>query len=458
MTGWLYTTTRNAAHNLRREEVRRREREQAVARQDFDKVEEAREWSGIKPVLDAAMDELGEKDREAVLLRFFEGRSFAEVGVRLAVSENTARMRVERALGKLQVRLARRGVTSTAAALGGVLVTQAGAAGTAVPVGLAGSVTHAALAGATAAGGSAMLGLGLLGFMSSTKLAVTVGAVLVAGALLGTATWEYRRTGLAREEIEAERRKLAALTAQVHEAQQATLAAERAAAVEEEKISAARTARATAARAASASAAQEKKVEDWNPMAEGHAMMERHPALKQAVAARADAMARFGFEPMFRELGLTAEQVEAFCRVMGRGSALGAYAGPQGKMVSFLAGTDMPLADLTKEVQKIIGEENMARLPEYFRRRDARTLAAQWASAVALSDTPASGAQAQGLVQLMMETAMPPGSGKVGKFDWDTIMMRAPALLSAPQVHALGAVRAAAQRTAASTQTTGGGK
>jgi hypothetical protein len=38
------------------------------------------------------------------------------------------------------------------------------------------------------------------------------------------------------------------------------------------------------------------------------------------------------------------------------------------------------------------------------------------------------------------------------------IMARAPALLSAPQVQALGAVRVAAQRTAASTQTTGGGK
>jgi hypothetical protein len=294
--------------------------------------------------------------------------------------------------------------------------------------------------------------------MSSTKLAVTVGAVLVAGALVGTATWEYRQAELAREGVDAERRKLAALTAQMSGTQQASLAAERAAAAEEAKVSVARTAWVTGARAASASGAQEKKAENWNPVAEGHAMMARHPELKHAVTARSDAMIRFGFEPMFRELGLTAEQAEAFCRVLGRVSSVGAYVGPLGKPVSFLAGADGALGELNAEMPKILGEENMARLSEYSRRRDARTLAAQWASTVALSDTPASGTQAQGLVQLMMETAMPPGSSKVGKFDWEMIMARAPALLSAPQVQALGAVRAAAQRTAASTQTTGGGK
>src|SRR5690349_23851869 len=50
-------------------------------------------------------------DREAILLRFFEGRNFAEVGSQLRQNENTARMRVERALDKLHALLGRRGVT-----------------------------------------------------------------------------------------------------------------------------------------------------------------------------------------------------------------------------------------------------------------------------------------------------------------------------------------------------------
>ena len=57
------------------------------------------------------MLELKDSDREALLLRYFERRSMAEVGSRLGLSENAARMRVERALERLRERLTRRGVT-----------------------------------------------------------------------------------------------------------------------------------------------------------------------------------------------------------------------------------------------------------------------------------------------------------------------------------------------------------
>ncbi len=59
------------------------------------------DWNQLRGVLDEAMHDLSEADRKAVLLRFFEKRSLAEVGARLGLSENTARMRVERALDKL---------------------------------------------------------------------------------------------------------------------------------------------------------------------------------------------------------------------------------------------------------------------------------------------------------------------------------------------------------------------
>ena len=54
------------------------------------------------PLLDDAMHELKETDREAILLRYFENRPFAEVGAKLGLNENAARMRVERALEKLR--------------------------------------------------------------------------------------------------------------------------------------------------------------------------------------------------------------------------------------------------------------------------------------------------------------------------------------------------------------------
>ena len=53
-----------------------------------------------------------------MLLRFYRGLSFVEVGARLNLKENTARMRVERALERLRRQLGRLGITSTGAALG----------------------------------------------------------------------------------------------------------------------------------------------------------------------------------------------------------------------------------------------------------------------------------------------------------------------------------------------------
>jgi len=60
------------------------------------------EWERLRPVLDAAIDELSAADRDAVVLRFLERRPFAEVGAALRVSEDAARMRTERALEKLR--------------------------------------------------------------------------------------------------------------------------------------------------------------------------------------------------------------------------------------------------------------------------------------------------------------------------------------------------------------------
>lgn len=145
ITGWLYTSTRFAATKARRGEQRRRAREQEIfAMQALTHDSPAADWERLRPLIDEALHELDERDREAVLLRFFEGRPLAEVGAALAVSEEAARKRVARALDELQGLLARRGITSTATALVLAMSAQAGAA---VPAGLAASVMAGALAG-----------------------------------------------------------------------------------------------------------------------------------------------------------------------------------------------------------------------------------------------------------------------------------------------------------------------
>src|SRR5581483_6647878 len=123
LTGWLYTTTRFVCAKLVRTRQRARSREAAFSAMNeiHDDDAAAADWGAVRAVLDDAMHELGPGDREALLLRHFEGLSFGEIGGVWGLGENAARMRVERAMEKLRSRLARRGITSTAIALGTTL-------------------------------------------------------------------------------------------------------------------------------------------------------------------------------------------------------------------------------------------------------------------------------------------------------------------------------------------------
>ena len=200
LAGWLHTTTRFAASEARRTERRRRSREQEVhLMHELFATESTADWDRLRPVIDEALGELNERDREAVLLRYFAGLPLAAVGEKLDLSENSARMRVDRALGKLHALLARRGVTSTASAIGFALTTQSSIA---APATLAASVTANALVGAS---GGTLLAVAF-GFMNGTKIMVVVSAVAA-----GVAAWEYRTArrveisaGQARQEWQAQ--------------------------------------------------------------------------------------------------------------------------------------------------------------------------------------------------------------------------------------------------------------
>lgn len=176
LSGWLYTTARNASAQVVRSERRRQAREtevQIMNELTFSSAHDA-EWKRLRPVIDDALDRLSDDDRQAVLLRFFEAKSFADVGAKLRLTENTARMRVERALDKLRTLLERRGVTSTTAALAVALANEAVVA---APAGLVATVTGAVLAGASAGGGAWAT------LMSMTKLQVGIASALaLAGA------------------------------------------------------------------------------------------------------------------------------------------------------------------------------------------------------------------------------------------------------------------------------------
>lgn len=185
LAGWLYRSAQFAASDARRAERRRQVREQEAHTMNEILSEDrpAGEWDKLRPDLDQVLSELDESDRDALVLRFFDDRPLVEVGAKLNLTENAARMRVQRALEKVRALLARRGVTSTTAALAGVLTGQAGIA---APAAIVASVSSAALAGA-ASGGALVTAAGIFTIMSTTKIITTAAVV----ALVGLAGYEF---------------------------------------------------------------------------------------------------------------------------------------------------------------------------------------------------------------------------------------------------------------------------
>ena len=182
LAGWLHRATQYAAAQLLRTEHRRQAREQEAVAMNTPDSESAPDWDRIQPLLDKALDELNPTDRDALLLRFFEQRSLAEVGQALGSNEDAARKRVTRALDKLRTDLIRRGVGTTAAVLSTVLSVNAIQV---APAGLAATLTSASLVGAAA--GTAIAGATSLMTMTTLKIGLvsaTVAAAVMAVPLV----------------------------------------------------------------------------------------------------------------------------------------------------------------------------------------------------------------------------------------------------------------------------------
>ena len=180
LPGWLCRTARYASANALTMQRRRQRREQEAHMQSIlNEPASGETWQQIAPLLDGAMEQLGQKDHDAVVLRFFEGRNFKEVGVVLGASEDAAKMRVSRALEKLRRFFTKRGVSSTTAILAGAISANSVQA---APVALAKSVTAVAVAkGAAASGSTLILIKGALKIMAWTKAQTAIVGVVILG-------------------------------------------------------------------------------------------------------------------------------------------------------------------------------------------------------------------------------------------------------------------------------------
>ena len=188
LSGWLFQTARLTAANFQRSELRRTRREHEAFMQSHLNQESSDCWREISPLLNDAIASLAGKERDAVVLRFIEGKNLREIGASLGVTEEAAKKRVSRGVESLRTFFGSKGARFSSDVLGGVI--EAKAVQTA-PASLAAVVIAGALNPATAASSSLMLVKTTLKLMAWTKMKaalVTGAAVLLACATVGVIT------------------------------------------------------------------------------------------------------------------------------------------------------------------------------------------------------------------------------------------------------------------------------
>ena len=314
---------------------------------------------GFCPVLDEAGDGFSNRPTgEAVVLRYFQGRSFADIGAALGLTEGTAQKRVDRALDKLRGLLARRQIASSSAALAVALSSQAGLA---APAGLDSNITGAALASIALAGHST---LHFLQLVSSAKAALGTTGVLVFSTLLGfsslgLAAYEARSAQALHESLAGATGAYQAEQAQLRLLGQAAQAAHQRSLSLEKQIGLAASGR-TGAMAAAQQAALEKA------KADGQAFIRAFPQYREALHVVEQTQLEESCGAFFRAARLSPAQVRQFIELTEQVHVRSLAVNPEGGIYPTV---NYPSAD---ELRPILGDEGVRQFEDYRRSLKAR--------------------------------------------------------------------------------------
>jgi len=413
VSGWLYSTTTHLARRAWRDARLRVEREQEAARMNEvlqngagDGAEVA-DSARLRPLLDEALGALREGERVAVLLRFFENRGFAEIGVALKMSEDSARMRVSRAVEKMRAAFAKRGVTSSAAALGAWLGAEAAQA---APAGLAASVSAGAMtaAGAVAAGGASAGAI--LTFMTSAKITtVALVAILVAA---GGVYFGVRNERMSAASLAQARQENKNLAAQLRDLEK------------QEAI-------------ANGSAPAPKRT----PFEAGQALLADHPEIKEMILAADKAKGTAKTLRMAKALNLTPEQSERLAEIWGRGFTIRTYKVPGYGDVRFETGNRSGTKDSRNEMRALMGDADYEKFKhladlDYGGINQSRELATR----LYLTDTPLTSQQAWDIDEISYDIFKNLPADTDPEARWKAFQERAKSILSPEQMKAFDEV------------------
>ncbi len=180
LSGWLHTTARNLAAKTVRSAARRQFREQEAAAMNLTSANENEPlWEDVAPHLDAALGELNDAERDAILLRYFEKKSAPEIAALIGTSTAAAQKRVTRAVERLRESFCRRGVAIGA---GGLALVIGAHAVQAAPAGFAAAISTATLAASAVPASTLIATTKVIAMTTLQKTIVTASLALLAGA------------------------------------------------------------------------------------------------------------------------------------------------------------------------------------------------------------------------------------------------------------------------------------
>ncbi len=186
LASWLFHAALLTAKNARRQEQRRQAHELEAAQMQMQQMQqpiEPPEWAEVEPLLNDALQALPPGQRSLIIERFFQECSLAEIGAGRRISEDAARMRVNRALDRLRRWFATRNIALSAAALATLLPLAVRPA----PAHAAEAIARLTLPVADSTPAS-ILAQGVFHAMNLNRLRLQLGvAALVAIFVLGTA-------------------------------------------------------------------------------------------------------------------------------------------------------------------------------------------------------------------------------------------------------------------------------
>ncbi|HWB04253.1 MAG TPA: sigma-70 family RNA polymerase sigma factor [Verrucomicrobiales bacterium] len=186
LAAWLHRAAVGCAVDTVRGENRRRKREEISMHltQPSSSGEPADLWEHASPVIDAAMDRLPEKDRQLLVLRFWQRQDLRAIGSGFGMTDNAVQKRISRALEKLRGILARRGIRGTAAAFSAAMLTAASSSPSSAAI--AGISTSSLALANTAGAASTTLFTKIVAMTAKQKIALTSAAAVVA---IGAPAW-----------------------------------------------------------------------------------------------------------------------------------------------------------------------------------------------------------------------------------------------------------------------------